>query len=111
MSSKYIMFLGFCWIGCTFVALAIEGSFFNTEELNTINALTGYSTLDMGGVWGIPKLAIGFFTTGFPKLIMWDYSFFTGNYEIIRWFLIATLSLGAVWGMISLFVSILQRAL
>jgi hypothetical protein len=112
MTPKFVAFLGFAWIICTFMCLVIQGTFFSDTEMNVINMLTGYNTLELGGLWGVPRLAIGFFTTGFPKLILWDYSFINhGSYQIIQYILIATLSTGAVWGLVSAFIGILQRVL
>lgn len=112
MSAKLMSFLAWMWVICTFVCLALEGTFFGTNELNTLNYLTGYSTIQSAGIWGVPSLLIGFFTYGFPRLLLWDYSFLSGGgYSMIRFILIAVFSTGAVWGLASIFVPILQRNL
>ena len=112
MTPKFISYLAFIWVICTLMCLIIQGTFFGDIEVNIINQLTGYNTLELGGLWGIPRLGIGFLTTGFPKLIMWDYSFLSGGgYSIIKVIMIAVFSTAAVWGLISLFISVLQRNL
>lgn len=111
MTPKFISYLAFVWVICTIMCLVIQGTYFSTTETNIINQLTGYNTLELGGLWGIPRLAIGFLTNGFPRLIMWDYSFLTGAYAIIQVILIAVFSTAAVWGIITIFVPVLQRNL
>jgi hypothetical protein len=111
MTPKFIAYLAWVWVISTIMCLVIQGTFFSTTETNIINQLVGYNSLELGGLWGIPRLGIGFLTTGFPKLIAWDYSFLTGSYTIIRIIMIAVFSTAAVWGLISIFVSILQRNL
>jgi hypothetical protein len=111
MTPKFIAFLAFIWVISTIMCLVIQGSFFSGTEVNVVNQLTGYNTLELGGLWGVPRLAIGFFTTGFPKLITWDYSFLTGSYAIIRVIMIAVFGAAAVWGLVTIFVPILQRNL
>ncbi len=111
MTSKYISFLAWMWVICTFFCLVIEGNFYGTEDMNTLNYLVGYNTLELGGLWGVPRLIIGFFTNGFPRLLMWDYSFLEGGFAMIRFIMIAVFSTGAIWGLVSIFVPILQRNL
>ncbi len=111
MTSKYISFLAWMWVICTFLCLVIEGTFYGAEDMNTVNYLVGYNTLELGGLWGVPRLIIGFFTNGFPRLLTWDYSFLYGGFSIIRFILIAVFSSGAIWGLVSIFVPILQRNL
>lgn len=111
MSVKMIMYFAWAWVICTLVCLFIEGGYFGDTEINIINQLTGYNTLELGGIWGIPRIIIGFFTHGFPKLITWDYSFFEGTWALIRIILIAVLSVGAIWGLVQLFIPIFQRNL
>lgn len=111
MSSKYICFLAWMWVICTFIALVVQGTFYSTSEMNTLNYLVGYNTLELGGIWGVPRLIIGFFTHGFPRLLTWKYNFLLGDLEMIRFILIAVLTTGAIWGLVSIFVPILQRNL
>lgn len=100
MSSKIIIFIVFLFVIGTVVSLIIEGSFIGSgEEMDIMQALTGYNTLDVAGGGGIsiPKLGLGFFTTGLPKVIMWDYSFLDGSWGIIKWLLLYPISAGVVY--------------
>lgn len=66
-----------------------------------LNLLTGISVLEMGGITAIPKITIGFFTTGIPKLVSWNYAFFTGSFFIIR-IIMSCFSGVVIWGLIQL---------
>lgn len=113
MSPKMIMFVCFVFLIGTLCCLIIEGTYFGSTELGIVNALTGYNTIQVSGagIWSIPKLAWGFMTSGLPKIIFWDYNFFQGGYWIIRLFLIMTLSVGIVWGVIQTFLPVAQGIL
>ena len=113
MSPKLIMFVAFVFFIGTMCCLVIEGSYIGTGELDLANSLTGYNIIQVSGagIWSIPKLAWGFMTQGLPKLIFWDFNFFQGGYFIVRLFLIMTLSVGVVWGVIQTFLPVAQGIL
>jgi hypothetical protein len=79
----------------------------STQHLDIMNELTGISISKVGSFGGIISMAFGFFTHGLPKLMSWDYAFFTGSFSIIRWCMIP-LSVVVVWGLIQLFLPMLQ---
>jgi len=89
---------------CTFME---GGNLFGQSDIDVVNSLVGYSVVDIEGV-GIASIATGFFIHGLPKLILWDYSFFTGGWVIIRIILICTLSLGLIWGVVSMLFTVLS---
>jgi hypothetical protein len=107
------MFVAFVFFIGTLCCLVIEGSYIGTGELDLANSLTGYNIIQVSGagIWSIPKLAWGFMTHGLPKLIFWDFNFFQGGYFIVRLFLIMTLSVGVVWGVIQTFLPVAQGIL
>ncbi len=113
MNPKLLMFVSFVFFIGNLCCLFIEGDYIGTGELGLANALTGYNVLQVSGagIWSIPKLAWGFMTHGLPKLLSWDYNFFQGGYFIIRLFLIMTLSVGIVWGVIQTFLGVAQGVL
>lgn len=113
LTTKQIMFIGFVFFIGTLCCLIIEGTYFGEAEMGVLNALTGYNVIEVSGagIWAIPKLGWGFMIHGLPKLIMWDYSFFQGGYAIIRILLMATLSLGVVWGVTMAFIGVAQGIL
>jgi hypothetical protein len=56
-------------------------------------------------LFSIPTFNLNFFN-GILRLLTWDYSFYYGGYSIIRYFWMATLSAGAVWGIGSTLASV-----
>ena len=113
MSGKMLMFFAFIYFTASFICLSIEGEYYNDQDVTIVNQLTGVSFIQAqdAGAWAIPKMAVGFFTTGLPKLILWNYPFLTGGYEIVKWLLLYPLTVGLLWGIVSGFFTILQRAL
>lgn len=102
ISPKLMMFFGFLFITMSLVCMFMEGGdLFGHGEIDVVNELVGYSVYDIEDV-GIMSVSIGFFTHGLPKLILWDYSFFTGGWVILRIILICILSLGLIWGVASM---------
>jgi hypothetical protein len=108
-----MMGLAFVFIVGTLMCLFIEGSYIGAEEVELMNQLTGYNTLQLTGtsLWEIPKLAVGFFTHGLPKMIMWDYSFFDGGWGIVKWIFCYPISCGVVYGIGVLFKDVLTGIL
>jgi hypothetical protein len=110
MSPRWIAGLSFVFILATAISLIIEGEYMGSDELNVINELTGFQAMEAGGILSIPLMAVGFITHGLPKVLMWDYAFFSGGLEIIRWVLMP-LSITVVWGLIQTFISVAQGLL
>jgi hypothetical protein len=110
MNPKLMMFATFVFLVGSLCCLFIEGSYIGSGELSLANSLTGYNVIEVssGGAWSFAKIATGFLTHGIPKLIMWDYNFFQGGYFIIRLFLIMTLSVMVVWGIIQVMITAAQ---
>lgn len=101
LGPKLLMFCFFCFITGHFIGLTLEGSWFDSADESVIHCLTGYNVTELSasGIMAIPKVFIGFFTTGFPKLILWDYPFLYGTFLLVRIILLGTISVGVVWGM------------
>jgi hypothetical protein len=102
VSSKTIIFIVFLFAMGTMLSLIIEGTYLGSgEEWDIMQSLTGYSAINVAGGGGIsiPKMAIGFLFNGIPKLLFWDYSFLTGGYALIKWFILYPISAGIVYAM------------
>lgn len=110
MSTKFFNFLAMSWFLSTLICLVIEGSYLGTTESTVINDLSLFTTLKIGGLVPIPAPNIYFFR-GVFRLLTWDYSFYSGGYEILRYFWMATLSSGAVWGIGSVFAPVFANFL
>jgi len=96
MTTKFLNFLCFIWFISVLICLIIEGSFIGAEENRVINDLSIISTIKIGGLVPIPTFNLYFFR-GVFRVLTFDYSFYEGV-QILRYFWLATLSPGAVWG-------------
>ena len=110
MSTKFISFLAMVWFLSTLICLIMEGSYFGQSHASIIKDLSIFTTVPIIGTFSVPVININFFTMGMPKLLLWDYSFYTGGWQIIRWFWVVTLSPGAVWGIIQAFIWLYGQA-
>lgn len=108
MTPKLVMYLAFTWLVGQMICLFIEGTYFGVQEVSIMNSLAVFRTTEVFGLWTVPMLNLDFFTQGMPRLLMWDYSFLTGGYAIFKWFLYV-LSIGAVWGLATVFLGVIQR--
>lgn len=121
MSSKMVSFLAWSWFLSTLICLVMEGGDFTfsaTSTLGTqilgpgsvINDLAAIQQLSVGNLVGIPA-ALLTFTRGLFRLLIWDYSFYTGNWVIMRWLWMAVFSSGAAWGIGSTFAPVFANLL
>ena len=110
MTPKLVIFFAFAFVTGTMFSLFIEGAYLGEEEVGVMNALTGMSLLEVSGsgLWTVPKLLGSFFTVGVPRLLLWDYSFLTGDWGLFKWFVCYPLSIGFVWGLASVFIPVIQ---
>ncbi len=99
MSTKFMNFLAMCWFLSVLINLTIEGGNLGATEATVINDLSILTALKAGGLVGFPTAAIHF-SRGVYRLLTWDYSFYQGSWQYIRWFWMITLSSGAVWGIL-----------
>ncbi len=79
--------LAFIFVGLTLINRMLEGAFISTTEVEILNNLTVFRSVDIGNLFSIPVLNFSFITSGLPHLVKWDYSFFGGNGAIIAYFL------------------------
>lgn len=110
MSVKMMMFIAFTFITGNLLCCFIEGSYLGEETVSVINILCGYSTTDLQATGGMSwvSAATGFFTVGIPKLILWDYSFLEGGWELFKYIVLYPITIGVVWGIVQLFTSIVS---
>lgn len=121
MSPRFVSFLSFTYFASTLICLVLEGTFFTYTATSVtgstisasgtvINDLAAIQQLAVGGLVGIPA-ALLTFTRGFFRLLIWDYSFYTGGYEILRWFWMCTFSGAAIWGIGETFAPVFANLL
>ncbi len=110
MGPKLTIFLMFSFMLCTIVSMTLEGAWYGSDDVDIMNELTGYSVIQLSGAgfWTVAKMGVGFLTIGLPKALIWDYSFLQGDWALLRWMLIGTLSVGFIWGIAQFFISAIQ---
>jgi hypothetical protein len=110
MSPKLLMFATFVFFVGSLLCCFIEGNYIGSDQTNLANSLTNYHIIEINssGSWTFASTASGFFIKGIPKLILWDYNYFQGGYFIVRLFLIMTISVMVVWGVIQVCITIAQ---
>jgi len=85
--------------------MVLEGSYFSVYENSVINDLSVMTTIKVGGLVPIPAFNLYFFR-GIYRVLVFDYSFYEGGFAILRYFWMATLSAGAVWGIAQVFAPV-----
>jgi hypothetical protein len=109
MSPKFMSFLAMCWFISTFICLILEGAYFGAAQNSIINDLSIMTTISLGPLI-VPVFNVNF-AQGIMRLLLWDYSFYTGGWVIIRYFWVCTLSSGAMWGIIQAFIWLYGQAI
>ena len=98
------MFLGWLFMCGTVISLTFAGGWFSSTDLGVLNALAGFRSVTILGIWTIQVPNIDFITVGIASLVKMDFAFFGGPMELLRWFFIATIGLGTVWGIFTIVI-------
>lgn len=107
MRPQLIMYLAFCMILGNLLCLMMDGAWLGSADITLMQYLTGMNNLQTASWTAIFTVPFAFFTHGLPRLILWDFSFFYGSWEIIRWILMA-ISIGTIWGIAEMFFPTIQ---
>lgn len=107
MSKNFWMFLAFCLLVGNFLCLIMDGAWFQSADVTLMGYLTGMTNLQTASWTAIFTVPFNIFTHGFPKLILWDFSFLQGGLGIIRWFLFI-FSIGAIFALAQEFRNTIQ---
>lgn len=113
MTPKGIQFYTTCWLCSIVIAMIIEGSWFGSAghgEATIIQNLTSLNALNIGDIVGIGSFLVNFFV-GIVRILIWDYSFYYGAYEAIRWVFLIIFTPAAVWGIGSFFATVFANFL
>jgi hypothetical protein len=110
MRPQLIMYLAFCLLTGNLLCLMMDGAWIGAEDVNLMGYLTGMSNLQTASWTVIFTVPIGFFTHGLPRMLLWDFSFFYGSWELIRWLMMA-ISIGVLWGVAQTFFSSIQQGI
>jgi hypothetical protein len=82
------------------LSLVIDGSWLGSEDNAQMEAIMGH---EVQGAINIPIITpIINWAKTFWKVVSWDFSFFSGGLQIVRWFLFV-ISAGAVFALVQEF--------
>jgi hypothetical protein len=79
-------FFVFILIFGNILCLMADGAWLGTEDQDEMAALTGHEVQESGGIPIITPVVN--FAQAFWHVVSWDFSFFEGGLQIIRWFLL-----------------------
>ncbi len=88
---QWISFIAVMWFGSTLICLILEGSYFTTSQNTIASDLAILSTLNAGNLLAVPNASMTFFR-GLVRMFLFDYSFYSGGYVVIRFFWVL------IWG-------------
>ena len=111
MNWNVIGFLSTAFVGMTIINRVLEGAFITASDVAILNTMAITKNVDVG-LFSIPVLNLDFFK-GITQLVLWDYSFFGGNAQLIQFFLYSftfvvsfilfTIIIGLLWNAFSRF--------
>lgn len=107
MRPQFIMFLAFCLLIGNILCLIMDGAWLGATDVTLMSYLTGMTSLQTASWTAIFTVPYGFFTHGLPRMLLWDFSFFSGSWAIVRWILF-TISIGAIFAVASMFFTSIQ---
>lgn len=106
LDSKLLSFSIFCYFISVLICVILEGTYFGSDEQSIFNGISFFATWTLPVIGKIPVLDVNFLQS-FGRILTWDYSFYSGGYEILRWFWFPILSAGPAWGLIQFFINLL----
>jgi hypothetical protein len=109
MSPKMIMACFFIFIVGTMLAALCSGRWLIGGEINIFNALASFNTMSVqaGGGWQAPK-TLSTYWDGLVTMFTWNYPFLESSWAIFVKIPLWVVSIGVIWGMIQLFVTVIQ---
>jgi len=110
LGGKMLSFLIFAWVSSTVICLIVEGSWIGSAENTVINDLAAFTTLKIGGLATLPVPNLHFFR-GIFRILLWDYSFYTGDFALFRYLWLGVFGGTAVYCFIRDFAPVIANFL
>lgn len=109
MSPKTIMGCFFIFVVGTMLAALCSGRWLINGEINIFNALASFNTMSVqaGGGWQAPK-TLSTYWDALITMFTWDYPYLESTWAIFVKIPLWVISIGVIWGMIQLFVTVIQ---
>ena len=104
MSPKLIMGLGLIFLAGTMISLTFGAGWLGDTDVSTLNSIAAFRSANVLGMWSIQVPNLDFLTSGIGALVSMDFAFFSGDFEIIRWFFIFVISAGVMFGIFTVMI-------
>jgi len=107
---KIIALVFFVWVIASVLGSLYELDTLTTTEQTMINGVTYYKISTTEGTWGAIELAAGAggWLTNTWRMAAFQFSFVTGETELVRWIIFLPLTAMVVYGLVMTGVSILR---
>jgi len=91
---QLLAFFFFVYFILTILSYTIEGQYYGSSDVTLAEQLLGYNVAQMQGpgILTIPKVGASLITHAIPKTVMWDYAFFEGSWQLVRYFFLVVFS-------------------
>jgi len=109
MNPKLLMAAVLIFILGTLLSCLASGRWLMDGETDIISALASFNTMSVqaGGVWNAPK-TLGTYWNAIVTALGWGYPYLESSWAIFIKIPLWIVSIGVIWGIIQLFVSIIQ---
>jgi len=107
MKVSWFGFLCMIWISGMFLTNIINDSYVTDDEAKTLSETTSNTIIETTTDTGSTSLTNAFrdFFSNVFKYLSWDFAFFEGGFEWIRWFILTPITAVFVAGFILMFAS------
>jgi hypothetical protein len=109
MSPKYIMAAFAIFIIGTLLSCLCSGVWIGEDQTDIVNALASFNTMEVqaGGGWNAPK-TLSTYWDAMITMLSWNYPYLDSSWALFLKIPLWVVSIGVVWGIIQLFVQIIQ---
>lgn len=110
LAPKAVAAVVFVWIVAAVLGGLYELSWLGGPEQTLLNKVLFYNIVTTEGTWGTTELAGGplDYLQAVWQMATFQFSFITGDYELVRWIVFAPLTAYVVYGFIMTAVGILR---
>jgi len=113
LSAKTVAAVVFVWVVASLLGGLYEMSWLGSPEQSVLNKVLFYNIVTTGGTWGATELVggpLGYFQALW-QMATFDFSFISGDWELVRWVVFAPLSAYLVYGLVITVIGILRGSL
>jgi len=108
MNIPTVGFISLCFVGFTAINRVLEGQFITGSDVAIMNQMSIWGSYDLG-IFSVP-VPNTTYITGLFHMVVWDYSFFGGNAQLIQ-FALYSLTFAFAVVFVLWFVTLLVNAI